>query len=107
MREDGRQRGVPGAGRRGTLLGMRSSPVRGLPDVLVQWVKRYLPRTQMGRSLLIIVTPLVLLQVVPTYLFYERHWDTVTRQLASMLAGDIAVIVSFLEEHHDEASRQW
>lgn len=81
--------------------------MRGLPDVLVQWVKRYLPRTLMGRSLLIIVTPLVLLQVVSTYIFYERHWDTVTRQLASTLAGDIAVIVSFLEDHHDEASRQW
>ena len=49
---------------------------------MTQLVKRYLPGALFGRSLLIIVTPVVALQLVATLIFYERHWDTVTRRLA-------------------------
>jgi len=56
-------------------------------------LKRFLPNTLFGRALAIIVTPVVLLQIVATYVFYERHWDSVTRHLAQGLAGDIAMIV--------------
>jgi two-component system osmolarity sensor histidine kinase EnvZ len=71
------------------------------------WIKRLLPRTLMGRSLLIIVTPLLLLELVTTLVFYERHWDTVTRRLASTLAGDIAMIVAYADDYPDAAHRQW
>jgi two-component system osmolarity sensor histidine kinase EnvZ len=70
-------------------------------------IKRYLPRTLLWRSLLIIVTPLVLLQLIAAFIFYERHWDTITRQLAGSLAGDVAIIVSFVEDHPREADREW
>jgi len=56
-------------------------------------LKRLLPNTLFGRALAIIVTPVILLQVVATYVFYERHWDAVTRRLALGIAGDIAVII--------------
>ena len=55
--------------------------------------KRLLPRTLFRRALLIIVTPLLLMQAVTAYVFYERHWDTLTRRLVSNLAGDIGLIV--------------
>ncbi len=61
-------------------------------------LKRFLPRTLFGRSLLIIVTPVVLLQIVATYVFYERHWDSVTRRLALGLAGDVAILIQVLHE---------
>ncbi|MDP7603551.1 MAG: HAMP domain-containing protein, partial [Alphaproteobacteria bacterium] len=61
-------------------------------------LKRLLPRTLFGRSLLIIVTPVVLLQIVATYVFYERHWDSVTRRLALGLAGDVAMLMQVLRE---------
>ena len=51
-------------------------------------INRVLPRTLLGRSLLIIVTPLILLQVISTWVFYSSHWETVTRRLASSIAGD-------------------
>jgi two-component system osmolarity sensor histidine kinase EnvZ len=56
-------------------------------------IKRALPRSLFGRSLLIIVTPLVLLQVISTWIFYDRHWETVARRLAGGVAGDIAMMV--------------
>lgn len=62
-------------------------------------IKRFLPQTLLGRSLLIIVTPLVLLQIVATYIFYERHWDTITRRLARDLAGEITVIIHLMDRY--------
>ncbi len=67
--------------------------------------KRLLPRTLFGRSLLIIVTPLIVLQVVAAYIFYERHWDTVSRHMALGLAGDISTVVKLVHAFPDEADR--
>lgn len=56
-------------------------------------IKHYLPTSLLGRSLLIIVTPVFLLQMVAALIFFENHWETVRRRLARNLAGDIAVLV--------------
>src|SRR5256885_14659110 len=70
-----------------------------------RWHKRLLPRTLFGRSLLIIVTPLVLLQVIATWIFYDRVWDTVARRLSSAVAGEIAEVVQDLSQIATEAER--
>lgn len=59
-------------------------------------LKRMLPRTLLGRSLLIILTPLVLMQVISTWVFYDRHYDTTTKRLAQGIAGDIATVVHLM-----------
>ena len=58
--------------------------------------KQILPRTLLGRSLLIIVTPLVLLQVISTWVFFDRHYDTTTKRLAQGLAGDVAIVIQMM-----------
>jgi two-component system, OmpR family, osmolarity sensor histidine kinase EnvZ len=68
-------------------------------------VKRFLPRTLFGRALLIIVTPVVLLQVVATWIFYDRHWDTMTHRLAHSVAGEIAMVVDQIDRDADARSR--
>ena len=62
-------------------------------------LKHLLPRSLFGRSLLLIITPVVVLEMVAAYIFYERHWDTVTRRLALGLAGDVAMIIDSLPEY--------
>src|SRR5262245_31725322 len=52
-----------------------------------------LPRSLLGRSIMIIVTPVVLLQVVSARGFYDSHWNTVPRRLAQSVAGDIAAAI--------------
>jgi two-component system osmolarity sensor histidine kinase EnvZ len=64
-------------------------------------LERVLPRSLLGRSVLIIVTPIVLLQVVSAWVFYDSHWDTVTRRLAQSVAGDIATIIQLLPQPLD------
>jgi len=77
------------AGRRGrTGLAAEGSEPKTEPSI-----KRFLPKTLFGRSLLIIVTPLILMQAISTFVFFDRHWDTMTRRLAHMLAGDISYLV--------------
>ena len=61
-------------------------------------IKRYLPGGLFGRALVIIVTPVVALQLIATLVFYERHWDTVTRRLALGLAGDTALVVEMMHD---------
>src|SRR5512147_3304950 len=66
-----------------------------------------MPRTLLGRALLIAVAPLICVQMLSAYLFYESHWDQVSKQLSLGLAGDIAVLVEALADMPDAASRQW
>jgi len=78
-----------GAGRRGA--DPLTEARRAVQDP--RWYKRLLPRTLFGRSLLIIVTPLILVQVIATWIFYDRVWDTVSRRLSSAVAGEISDVV--------------
>ncbi len=69
-------------------------------------LKRLLPQTLFGRSVLIIVMPLILLQVISAYIFYEGHWERVARRLALGVAGDIATVISSLGEFPGPRNRQ-
>ncbi len=60
-------------------------------------LKRLLPRGFLGRSVLILLLPLVLLQVISTWVFYDRHYDNTTWRLAQGLAGDVRMMVRLLE----------
>jgi two-component system osmolarity sensor histidine kinase EnvZ len=71
---------------------------RDLTASLLRWV---LPRSLFGRAVMIIVTPLLLLQVVATWVFYDSHWETVTRRLAAGVAGDIASVVELMQLARD------
>jgi two-component system osmolarity sensor histidine kinase EnvZ len=61
-------------------------------------LRQVVPRSLLGRSLLIIVTPLILLQVVSAWAFYERHWDNVTKRLANSVAGEIAAVIALRQQ---------
>src|SRR5690242_6092225 len=68
-----------------------------------RWFKRVLPRSLFGRSLIIIILPLVLAQLLATWIFYDRHWDTVQRRFASSVAGDIELVLSAMRYADNDA----
>ena len=70
-------------------------------------LKRYMPRSLFGRALIIIVAPLVLVQLVAGFIFYDRDWETVTRRLAAGLAGDVGTVAQFLAHYPDAELREW
>ena len=71
-----------------------------------RWFKRALPRSLWGRSLLIIIMPLVLTQILATWFFYDRVWDTVARRLSAAVAGEIGFTLSALAYADTPAQRQ-
>lgn len=60
-------------------------------------LKRFLPQSLFGRTLIILMTPLILLQVVLGYIFFERHTETILRTLSENIAGDIALVMAWHE----------
>lgn len=65
-------------------------------------LKKVLPRSLLGRSLLILAVPVILIQVISTYIFFDRHWTKMTDRLAHAVAGEVAVIADTLESGADE-----
>lgn len=69
------------------------------------FLKKLMPRTLFGRSILIVVLPIILLQILVTYIFYERHWDDVARRLAQGVAGDVAAVISLRDRFPGEVAQ--
>ncbi len=68
------------------------------------WIKQLLPRTMFGRSLLIVVMPLLLLQAIAAWIFYDRHWAAISWRLSSGVIGDIALVIDALDHGGPEAA---
>jgi two-component system osmolarity sensor histidine kinase EnvZ len=62
-----------------------------------RFLKRFVPTSLFGRSLLIILLPVVVMQGAVTWAFFEAHWRTVTAQLSEGLAGDVGWDVALYE----------
>ena len=64
-------------------------------------LREFLPKTLFGRMLSIILVPMILVQVITVFIFYERHWDTVTRHMAANLSSEIAFLIGDLGTNPD------
>ncbi|MDA0368056.1 MAG: ATP-binding protein [Proteobacteria bacterium] len=60
-------------------------------------LKRMLPKTLLGRSIAIVVAPVVFLQIILAIVFFDNHWDSVTRRLSLGIAGDISMVIRLLD----------
>lgn len=56
-----------------------------------------MPKGLFGRSLLIIVMPVVILQAVVTYLLFDRQWEVVTQRISRGVAAQIVLFVQSYE----------
>lgn len=51
---------------------------------------------------MVLVLPLFLVQAASIWIFYDRHYQIVTKRLASALAGDIAIAIALRKESQTE-----
>lgn len=58
---------------------------------------RLLPRRLLPRSILILVLPVILIQSVSGILFYDNHWQNISRRLALGVAADIRSAISLYD----------
>jgi two-component system osmolarity sensor histidine kinase EnvZ len=68
--------------------------------------KPLLPQGLYARSLLIIITPVVILQSVVAFVFMERHWELVTERLSQAVTRDIAAVIEMVEAFPDNEADQ-
>ncbi|MGH6676929.1 MAG: histidine kinase dimerization/phospho-acceptor domain-containing protein, partial [Xanthobacteraceae bacterium] len=66
-------------------------------------IKSVTPTGLYARSLLIIILPMVILQSVVAFMFMERHWDLVTRYLASAVTQEIATLIDVYKTYPQDA----
>ena len=54
------------------------------------------PKSLFGRMLAIILVPIILVQIISVSIFYERHWDWVSRHMSKNLAKDLGLLIDEL-----------
>jgi len=65
-----------------------------------------MPKGLYARALIIIIAPMVLLQSVLTFVFLERHWQTVTRRLSTVTVQNIAFLIDIYREYPQDANNE-
>lgn len=66
--------------------------------------KGILPRTLFGRSLLILVTPIFLVQIITTFIFFDRHWQKMGDRMAYAIAVEVSSLVHQMDRDDSSAS---
>ncbi len=66
----------------------------------------FTPKGLYARALLIIITPIVLLESVVAFAFMERHWQSVTRRLSEATARDVGALIELYEGANSEDDHQ-
>jgi two-component system osmolarity sensor histidine kinase EnvZ len=68
-------------------------------------LRQAMPRSLLGRSLLIILVPLVLLQAIALVFFLGNHLDVISRRLSGAVAGELAFVIEQMSRQPDVAGR--
>ena len=69
--------------------------------------RKFLPRSLLGRSLLIILIPLVVVQASALLIFYGSHLDLISRRLSGAVAGEIEQTIRLLNSTDDASDQAW
>ena len=80
---------------------------RGIRGAYGRFARRLgdlMPKGLYARSLIIIITPVVLLQAIVAFVFMERHFQIVTARLTAAVVADIAAIVDLIETYPQDGS---
>jgi len=60
-------------------------------------LKHYVPRGIYGRATLILLLPVVVLQLVVTVIFAQRHFEGVTQQMSDTVLRELAMVLSAID----------
>ncbi|KXV38735.1 ATPase [Gluconobacter japonicus] len=82
------------------------------PDSEERWgkldrpLRRVLPRSLLGRSMLIVLIPLLVTQAIVLVLFYGTYLNVVSRRLSDGITGEISLVISMLERTPEADRRE-
>jgi two-component system osmolarity sensor histidine kinase EnvZ len=67
---------------------------KGLNSALTAFKRKFLPRSLFFRTMLLIFVPLIVVQVVSVYAYWNSSWSKVGRRLSDNLVEDMAFIIT-------------
>ncbi len=70
-------------------------------------LKRMVPRSLLGRSLLLILIPLVILEAVALRIFYGSHLDVVSRRLSGAISDEIGYTIELMRRFPGPEHEAW
>jgi two-component system osmolarity sensor histidine kinase EnvZ len=68
------------------------------------WLKKYMPRGIYARAALILVLPILLLQLLVSVVFIQRHFDGVTRLMTSAASIELRFLIESVNAEADLAA---
>jgi two-component system osmolarity sensor histidine kinase EnvZ len=71
------------------------------------WLKRMMPKSLLGRSLLMILIPLVAVQAVTFQMFYGSHVDIISRRLTAAIAEEIGLTTELMDRFPGQQNHDW
>ena len=65
-------------------------------------LKKFIPSTLIGRSIIIIFVPTIILVLLTSIVFYQTSWNIISKRLAESVVADINVLVKLIDEDLDK-----
>ena len=60
-------------------------------------IKRFIPSTLIGRSIIIIFVPIIILVLLTSFVFYQTSWSILSKRLSESVVADINVRVKLID----------
>ena len=60
--------------------------------------KKFIPTTLIGRSIIIIFVPIIILVILTSIVFYQTSWNIISKRLAESVVADINVLVKLIDD---------
>tara|TARA_Y100001970_G_C14154403_1_gene814667 strand:- start:6 stop:1298 length:1293 start_codon:yes stop_codon:yes gene_type:complete len=60
-------------------------------------IKNLIPSTLIGRSIIIIFVPMIILVILTALVFYQTSWNIISKRLAESVVADINVLVKLID----------
>ena len=61
-------------------------------------LKKFIPSSLLGRSLIIVFVPIITIVTLTTLVFFQTSWNIISKRLTQSVVADINVLVKLLEE---------
>ena len=61
-------------------------------------VKKIIPKSLLGRSIIIIFVPIIILVIITSIIFYQTSWNIISKRLTQSVVADINVLVKLIEK---------
>lgn len=68
-------------------------------------LSKFIPKSLFIRFILIIILPIIFAQLIVTYIFYNRHWESVSKNMSLSLSNDIRTVFAIESQKIDPDER--